>query len=287
MTNTCAVVGCGISFAYEINGLLMSALKNVDIEIKAGEITAILGANGCGKSTLVKHFNALLPSEFAQRNESNGTITVAGIDASDKNEVWKLRRICGMVFQNPDNQFVSSVIEEDIAFGLENYEVPRCEIAQKVKDALHLVGMDGYETRSPHSLSGGQKQRIALAGVLALEPEIIIFDEVTSMLDPEGRREILSVICDLSKVMGKTVIMITHYVEEAVSADTVYLMKDGKITAGGSPREILSDVSLMNGADLIPPIPVKMYHDLRAAGIELEKCPLTNEELAEEICRLS
>jgi len=290
MANHCAVKGSGISFSYEINGQRIVALDNVDIEIKKGEITAILGANGCGKSTLVKHFNALLPSEFNRSSDgagSGGIITVAGIDANDKNEIWKIRRLCGMVFQNPDNQFVSSIIEEDIAFGLENYEVPRSEIPRKVKDALSLVGMAGHEKRSPHSLSGGQKQRIALAGVLALEPEIIIFDEVTSMLDPEGRREILSVIRDLSKTRGKTVIMITHYVDEAVFADTVYLMKSGRITAGGTPREILSNTAMMADANLIPPIPVRMYHDLIAAGIEFQTCPLTNEELAEEICRLS
>ncbi|MEA4833211.1 MAG: energy-coupling factor transporter ATPase [Oscillospiraceae bacterium] len=273
------IVGSDISYSYEYDSSVKPALENVNIEIKKGELVAILGQNGSGKSTLVKHFNSLLRLQ-------NGKLTISGIDASDENGIWQLRRKCGMVFQNPDNQFVSSVINDDIAFGLENYETPREIIPQKVEAALRLVGMESFNERSTHSLSGGQKQRIALAGVLVLDPDIIIFDEATAMLDPEGRDEVLDMIRRLHKIERKTVVMITHYVEEAVIADTVWLMDGGRILSHGSPREILSDAGLMNNAGLIPPVAVRLYYDLKAAGIDLGRCPLTNEELTEEICRL-
>ena len=196
-----------------------------------------------------------------------------------------------MVFQNPDNQFVSSVLEEDIAFGLENAQVPEREVTSKVKAALELVGLEGYEKRSPSSLSGGQKQRAALAGVLALNPEILIFDEATSMLDPKGRREVLAEMKKL-RDCGKTVVMITHDVEEAVLADQVILMgcpngqKDtNTVLAQGSARIILTDCGLLKQAGIVPPMAVRMYEDLKLAGIELNRCPLTKEELAEALCR--
>ena len=272
-----AIHGKKIGFAYEFDGRLHTVLKDVDVDVRAGEWIAILGRNGCGKSTLVKHFNALLPLQC-------GTLKVAGIDARDARETWRLRRLCGMVFQNPDNQFVSSLLEEDIAFGLENYETPRAQIAGKVRDALQRVGLEGYEKRSPHSLSGGQKQRAALAGVLALEPDIVVFDEVTAMLDPEGRREILEGIRRLRDDMGKTAIMITHYVEEAVLADRVFLLQDGRMLAEGTPRDILTNVELLREAALTPPLPVRVYNDLKRAGISLSQCPLTEEELVEALC---
>ena len=274
------IQGRDISFLYDEDGQAKSALDGLGIEIAKGEMLALLGENGSGKSTLARHFNALLPLQ-------KGRLEVAGIDVGDEGEVWRLRRLCGMVFQNPDNQFVSSIIEEDVAFGLENYEVPRDEIPGRVSSALKLVGMEGYEKRSPYMLSGGQKQRVALAGILALEPDIIIFDEVTAMLDPQGRVEILELIKNLHTSAQKTIIMITHHVEEAVSADLVCLMHRGRIIGCGRPREILSDIELMKAAGLVPPIPVRLYHDLKAAGIELQSCPLSNEELAEEVCRLS
>ena len=196
-----------------------------------------------------------------------------------------------MVFQNPDNQFVSSVLEEDIAFGLENAQVPEREVTSKVKAALELVGLEGYEKRSPSSLSGGQKQRAALAGVLALNPEILIFDEATSMLDPKGRREVLAEMKKL-RDCGKTVVMITHDVEEAALADRVILMgcpngqKDtNTVLAQGSARIILADCGLLKQAGILPPMAVRMYEDLKQAGIELNRCPLTKEELAEALCR--
>lgn len=272
--------GKKISYSYMFEDSTELAIDGVDITVGKGEFIAILGHNGSGKSTLIKHFNALLPLQ-------HGELRVAGIDVRKEEHIWELRRCCGMVFQNPDNQFVSSVVEEDISFGLENYEVQRNEIPQRVKNALLLVGMEGFEKRSPHMLSGGQKQRIALAGVLALEPDIIIFDEVTAMLDPVGRQEVLSTIRSLHDQEHKTIIMISHYVEEAVIADKVYLIHDGKILASGTPREMLTNEELMQKTGLIPPIPVRIYNDLKTAGIKLHNCPLTNEELLEEICRLS
>lgn len=266
-----------IIFSYASDGKRKRALRGLSFHVHRGEYAVILGHNGCGKSTLLRHLNALLPLQ-------SGELTVAGIDASDPAEIWKLRRGVGMVFQNPDNQFVSSIVGEDVAFGLENYQVPRDEIPERVSAALRAVGMEGFEKRAPHTLSGGQKQRAALAGVLALEPEILLFDEVTSMLDPEGRAEVLGAMRRLHED-GKTVVAVTHYIEEAVQADTVWLMHDGKMLAHGSPREMLTQPELLAQTGLEPPVPVRLYYDLLNAGLELPYCPLTNKEFAEELCR--
>ena len=266
-----------IIFSYASDGKRKRALRGLSFHVHRGEYAVILGHNGCGKSTLLRHLNALLPLQ-------SGELTVAGIDASDPAEIWKLRRGVGMVFQNPDNQFVSSIVGEDVAFGLENYQVPRDEIPERVSAALRAVGMEGFEKRAPHTLSGGQKQRAALAGVLALEPKILLFDEVTSMLDPEGRAEVLGAMRRLHED-GKTVVAVTHYIEEAVQADTVWLMHDGKMLAHGSPREMLTQPELLAQTGLEPPVPVRLYYDLLNAGFELPYCPLTNKEFAEELCR--
>lgn len=266
-----------IIFSYASDGKRKRALRGLSFHVHRGEYAVILGHNGCGKSTLLRHLNALLPLQ-------SGELAVAGIDASDPAEIWKLRRRVGMVFQNPDNQFVSSIVGEDVAFGLENYQVPRDEIPERVSAALRAVGMEGFEKRAPHTLSGGQKQRAALAGVLALEPEILLFDEVTSMLDPEGRAEVLGAMRRLHED-GKTVVAVTHYIEEAVQADTVWLMHDGKMLAHGSPREMLTQPELLAQTGLEPPVPVRLYYDLLNAGLELPYCPLTNKEFAEELCR--
>lgn len=267
-----------LTFSYDYAGAPSHALDEVSLSVKPGELVAILGHNGCGKSTLAKHLNALLPLQ-------SGTLTVAGMDVADSENQYELRRKVGMVFQNPDNQFVSTIIEEDVAFGLRNYDTPEEMIEAKVKEALHLVGMDGYEQRAPHSLSGGQKQRIALAGVLAMDPEILVFDEATSMLDPAGSREVLAVIKELHQ-RGKTIVMITHDVEEALGADRVVLMRDGKILANGAPREILTDMNLLKQTRLKPPMTVQLYYELKAHGIELDSCPLSNAELTEALLRL-
>ena len=278
------IKGSRLGFSYFWDGESIPVFEQANIELKEGEWTAILGCNGCGKSPLVRLMNGLLPLQ-------NGNLSVNGINAGNPANKWELCKICGMVFQNPDNQFVSSVLEEDIAFGLENAQVPEREVTSKVKAALELVGLEGYEKRSPSSLSGGQKQRAALAGVLALNPEILIFDETTSMLDPKGRREVLAEMKKL-RDCGKTVVMITHDVEEAVLADQVILMgcpngqKDpNTVLAQGSVREILTDSRLLIQAGIVPPMAVRMYEDLKLAGIELNRCPLTKEELAEALCR--
>ena len=278
------IKGSRLGFSYFWDGESIPVFEQANIELKEGEWTAILGGTGCGKSTLVRLMNGLLPLQ-------NGNLSVNGINAGNPANKWELCKICGMVFQNPDNQFVSSVLEEDIAFGLENAQVPEREVASKVKAALELVGLEGYEKRSPSSLSGGQKQRAALAGVLALNPEILIFDEATSMLDPKGRREVLAEMKKL-RDCGKTVVMITHDVEEAVLADQVILMgcpngqkNPNTVLAQGSVREILTDSRLLIQAGIVPPMAVRMYEDLKLAGIELNRCPLTKEELAEALCR--
>ena len=267
-----------IVFSYDYSDRKRS-LNGVSIDVHEGELVAVLGHNGCGKSTLIKHFNALLDLQ-------KGELTVAGLDAKCEANIIKLRRTVGMVFQNPDNQFVSSIVEEDVAFGLENYGVSYSEIPEKVSAALKNVGLEGFEKRSPSMLSGGQKQRVALAGVLAVDPDILVFDEVTSMLDPDGRCEVLSILKQLHEKRHKTIVVITHYIDEAVFADRVYLMHDGKMLASGTPREMLTDLELLGKAGLTPPLPVRMYHDLKDNGIELPCCPLTNDELTEAICRL-
>ena len=278
------IKGSRLGFSYFWDGESIPVFEQANIELKEGEWTALLGCNGCGKSTLVRLMNGLLPLQ-------DGNLSVNGINAGNPANKWELCRTCGMVFQNPDNQFVSSVLEEDIVFGLENAQVPEREVTSKVKAALELVGLEGYEKRSPSSLSGGQKQRAALAGVLALNPEILIFDEATSMLDPKGRREVLAKMKKL-RDCGKTVVMITHDVEEAALADQVILMgrpngqKDpNTVLAQGSVREILTDSRLLIQAGIVPPMAVRMYEDLKLAGIELNRCPLTKEELAEALCR--
>ncbi len=265
--------------SYAFAGSKHRSLDEISLFVKKGEFITILGKNGCGKTTLARHLNALLPVQ-------SGTLTVAGLDVSDKNNIWAVRGKCAMVFQNPDNQFVSSLIEEDLSFGPRNFGVPEEEIAERIKWALSAVGMSGFEKHSPHMLSGGQKQRIAIAGVLAIKPDIIIFDEVTAMLDPIGREEVLSAIKSLH-AQGHTIIMISHYIEEAVFSDTVVIMNSGKIAAKGTPENILTDTRLLEGAGLSVPMPVKIYYDLLERGIRLNSCPLTNEELVGELCRLS
>ncbi len=266
-----------IRFSYDGPGGRRS-LNGAQLHVAPGEFVAVLGHNGCGKSTLVKHFNALLPLQ-------HGTLTVDGMDAADPANRWALRRKVGMVFQNPDNQFVSTIVGEDVAFGLENYGVPEAEIPARVAAALAAVDMVGYENRATHTLSGGQKQRVALAGVLALSPDILVFDEATAMLDPDGRQEVLRTIHRLHAQQHKTVVMITHYIEEAIDADRVYLIHNGKMIGDGTAREMLTQPELLAAAGLTPPMPVQMYHDLKQAGITLARCPLTLEELAEELCR--
>ena len=267
------IEGNDIFFSYDES----KVLKGVGLKVSKGEFIAILGRNGSGKTTLARHLNALLRLQ-------QGSLKVADIKVDDEESIWQLRRIVGMVFQNPDNQFVSSIVEEDIAFGLENYETPREEIPAIVEKSLEQVGMTGYEKHSPHMLSGGQKQRVALAGVLALEPDVLVFDESTSMLDPEGRREVLAMIESLHRA-GKTIIMITHYVEETVGADRIIVMDGGQVIAEGKPCDVLSDSVMLKSAGLLPPVAVRIYNMLAEKGIKLARCPLSGDELVEEICQ--
>lgn len=274
-----AVEAENLIFSYTSPESKDNSLFDVSLTIEKGEFVAVLGKNGSGKTTLARHLNALLPVQ-------SGRLVVAELDASDKSKIWEIRKNCGMIFQNPDNQFVSSLVEEDVAFAPRNFDVPESEIPKRLKAALETVGLSGFEKRSPQMLSGGQKQRVAIAGVLACNPDIIIFDEATSMLDPEGRWEVLKTIKMLHK-MGHTIIMISHYVEEALSADRIVLMKNGEIIANGKPKDVLTDVSLFGDAGLEPPVAVRIYHDLKKRGIVLSEIPLTNEELVGELCSLN
>ena len=254
------------------------ALNGVSMQVKRGEFVAVLGANGCGKSTLAKHFNAiLLPEE--------GKVYVEGMDTADDDKLYDIRQTVGMVFQSPDNQIVATVVEEDVAFALENLGVPPEEMRRRVDDAMKLAGIYEKREAAPYKLSGGQKQRVAIAGVVAMRPDCLILDEATAMLDPDGRQEVLRTIHRLHTQQHKTVVMITHYIEEAIGADRVYLIHNGKMIADGTAREMLTQPELLAAAGLTPPMPVQMYHDLKQAGITLARCPLTLEELAEELCR--
>ncbi len=265
--------------SYDYEGSQNRSIDGITLNIVEGEWIALLGHNGCGKTTFVKHINALLRVQ-------GGELTIAGLDARNPANTWQIRKECGMVFQDPNNQFVSTVVAEDIAFGLENFDTPASEIPAHVKRALALVGMAGFEKKSTHMLSGGQKQRIAIAGVLAIDPDIIVFDEATAMLDPKGRQEVLSTIQRLNHNEHKTIIMITHVVEEAVHADRVVLFNQGQLLGEGTPHEVLSDLDLLRSAGLRPPLATRAYYDLKAAGVNLPICPITNQELIEALCQL-
>ncbi len=268
-----------VKFAYIQEGDIRFALNGVEFTAKQGEFVCILGHNGSGKSTFAKHINALLVP-------NDGTVTVAGMDTRDENMLWEIRRTAGMVFQNPDNQIVSSIVEEDVAFGPENLGVPQPEIVERVHDALEAMDMLEYAKREPHMLSGGQKQRVAIAGVLAMFPEIIVFDEPTAMLDPSGRAEVMNAIRELNTKHKKTVVLITHFMDEAVDADRVYIMKDGLVIGHGTPRDIFREMDLLQSSGLTPPFAVRMYYNLKEQGLDLGECPLKPEELVEQLCRL-
>lgn len=255
------------------------ALQDINFCAKKGEFIAFIGSNGSGKTTFARHINGLLKIQ-------SGTLKTAGFDVSNPDCLWELRKHCGMVFQNPDNQFVSPLIEEDMAFGLENYDWPPDEIPGLVHKALEQVGLAGYEKKSPSMLSGGQKQKLALAGVLVMNPDIVIFDEATSMLDPCGKNEVMNTIRKMNAEKNKTVIIITHSPEEAALADRILVFKEGRIIADGKPRDIFSDENLMHSAGLEPPLSVRFYLDLKKNGIELTNCPLNADELAEQLCAL-
>lgn len=255
------------------------ALDEVDLDVEAGQFIAILGHNGSGKSTLAKHINALLePSE--------GLLLVDGYDTSDEEHLLDIRQTAGMVFQNPDNQIIASVIEEDVAFGPENIGVPTDEIWERVENSLKAVGMLAYRTHSPNRLSGGQKQRVAIAGVMAMQPKCIVLDEPTAMLDPNGRKEVLAAVHELNREKGVTIILITHYMEEVTDADCVFVMESGKIIMQGTPREIFSCVDECKKHRLDVPQVTLLAHELREAGLPIPEGVLTREELADLLTKL-
>ena len=255
---------------------ITTALDHVNLDVKAGQFIAILGHNGSGKSTLAKHINALLtPTE--------GVIWVDGMDVLDEDNTIPIRKTAGMVFQNPDNQIIASVVEEDVGFGPENIGVPTEEIWTRVNQSLEAVDMVKYRKHSPNKLSGGQKQRVAIAGVAAMEPKCIVFDEPTAMLDPNGRKEVIATAHDLNKKKGVTIILITHYMEEVVDADYVYVMEKGKIVMDGTPRDIFSRVDELKEHRLDVPQATLVADELRSAGVPIPQGILTRKELVDAI----
>lgn len=255
------------------------AIDQVNLEVEEGQFIAVLGHNGSGKSTLAKHLNAILvPTE--------GTVWVDGTNTSDPNELWNVRQSAGMVFQNPDNQIIGTVVEEDVGFGPENLGVSTDEIWQRVEDSLKAVGMISYRHHSPNKLSGGQKQRVAIAGVIAMKPRCIVLDEPTAMLDPNGRKEVLRTVEELRKKEKVTVILITHYMEEVIDADKVFVMDHGHVVMEGTPREIFSQVDTLKKYRLDVPQVTILADELKKRGLDIPAGILRKEELVEAICRL-
>ncbi len=262
----------------DADGNEVKALDGVSLDIRQGEFVAIIGANGSGKSTLARHLNALLlPTE--------GEVLVDGMNTADDEKMWAVRQKVGMVFQNPDNQIVAAIVEEDVAFGPENIGVPGPEIRPRVEKALAAVGMTEYAKHAPHLLSGGQKQRIAIAGILALEPECIVLDEPTAMLDPQGRKEIVATVKKLNKEKQMTIVYISHYMVEALAADRVVVMEKGHIRFSGTPREVFSRVDELEALGLEAPLAAKVASELRKSGVKLPENIITDEELAEALCQ--
>ena len=249
----------------------LMVLDNINLDIKTGEFVAVLGHNGSGKSTLAKHFNALLLP-------TGGQVLIDGKNTSDEHNKYEIRRMVGMVLQNPDNQLVSTIVEEDVAFGPENLGLEPDEIVRRVHDALSTVGMLDYREHAPHKLSGGQKQRVAIAGILAMQPDCLVLDEPTAMLDPQGRKEVLETISRLNRERGMTVVLITHYMDEAANAERVVVMEHGQIIMQGTPREVFSKVDKLRAAGLDVPQPTELCYDLLGQGIPLPEGILTVEE---------
>ena len=268
-----------LTFAYTgAEGVAPLVLDGVDLQIEDGSFVAVLGHNGCGKSTLAKHFNAiLLPS--------GGKVYVDKMDTADEEETLDIRRTVGMVFQNPDNQIVASIVEEDVAFAPENLGVEPAEIRRRVDEALAAVGMSEYADHAPHLLSGGQKQRVAIAGVLAMRPRCIVLDEPTAMLDPIGREEVIRTIQKLNREQGVTVVLITHHMDEAAKADRLIVMDHGKVIADGAPRTVFQDVEGLRAVGLTVPEPVGLLYQLRQAGLDVPLDALSVEECAAAIAK--
>ena len=268
-----------ISFAYEKDSESsgVNVLKDVTLNIEKGSFLAVIGKNGSGKSTMAKHINALLLP-------GKGRVIVKGYDTSHEECLWDIRQTAGMVFQNSDNQIVSSIVEDDVAFGPENLGIPSDTIRERVDYALEAVEMGEFKNKAPHMLSGGQKQRIAIAGVVAMKPDCIIFDEPTAMLDPRGRREVMKIICSLNKE-GITTLLITHFMEEAAEADRVVIMDEGEIKLDGTPEEVFKEIDKLREMNLDVPFEVELAHRLRQRGIDVPSWVIDREAMVEFICR--
>lgn len=252
------------------------AIDDVSLDIKKGDFIAILGHNGSGKSTFAKHINAIL-------TPGDGTLLVNGMDTKEEDKVWDIRQVAGMVFQNPDNQIIATVVEEDVGFGAENLGVPTNEIWERVEKSLRAVGMLEYRKHSPNKLSGGQKQRVAIAGIMAMKPECIVLDEPTAMLDPNGRKEVIKTVKELNEIEKVTIILITHYMEEVIFADKVYVMDQGKVVMEGTPREIFSRVEDLKRYRLDVPQVTELAYELKKAGLNIPSGILSIDELVEAL----
>ncbi|WP_346915918.1 energy-coupling factor transporter ATPase [Clostridium sp.] len=275
------VISENLRYTYppDSEGNIKLAIDGVNITINKGEFVVVLGHNGSGKSTFAKHINALLiPTE--------GKISVSGYDTSNEENVWNVRSKAGMVFQNPDNQIVATIVEEDVAFGPENLGVETNEIRRRVDESLKRVNMYDYKKHGPHLLSGGQKQRVAIAGILAMMPECIVLDEPTAMLDPSGRKEVINTIMDLNKNNGITIVYITHFMEEAVAADKIYVMDSGKVIVEGKPREVFQNVEIMKNLGLDVPQMTELAYELNKSGVNIKSDILTIDEMVRELCQL-
>lgn len=259
--------------------IVSRAVNRVNLDVEAGQFIAILGHNGSGKSTLAKHINGIL-------QPTSGTVWVKGMDTADEAHLWDVRQSAGMVFQNPDNQIIGSIVEEDVGFGPENIGVPTDEIWKRVFESLEAVGMMEYRSHSPNKLSGGQKQRVAIAGVMAMRPECIVLDEPTAMLDPNGRKEVIKTVTELNKKGGVTVILITHYMDEVIGADKVFVMDDGEIVMEGTPAQIFAQVEKLKSLRLDVPQVTELAYELSKAGVPVRNGILTIEELVGELCPL-
>lgn len=268
----------GVSYAYE--GTSQEAVCDTSLSVREGEFLAVLGRNGSGKSTLAKLLNGLY-------QPTQGSVSVLGMDTKDVAHIWDIRQAVGMVFQNPDNQLVATVVEEDVAFGLENIGVPQPEILPRVEDALRTVGMEGFSQHAPHMLSGGQKQRIAVAGMLAMRPRVLVMDESTSMLDPAGRRDVFSTVQRLGREAGIAVVWITHFMEEAAQSARLIVMHEGRIAMEGTPLQVFSQVERVRALGLDVPPMTGLAYDLRMSGMPLPDNIMNNDEMVEALCRLS
>lgn len=275
------IISENLKYTYppDSEGNMKLAIDGVNITINKGQFVVVLGHNGSGKSTFAKHLNGLLvPTE--------GRVVVAGYDTSIDENIWNVRSKAGMVFQNPDNQIVATIVEEDVAFGPENLGVEPKEIRRRVDAALERVNMSKYKKHGPHLLSGGQKQRVAIAGILAMSPECIILDEPTAMLDPSGRKEVIETILDLNRNQGITIVLITHFMEEAVEADKIYVMDSGKVVVEGNPKEVFENVETMKKLGLDVPQMTELAYELNKSGVNIKTDILTIDEMVMELCQL-